>query len=122
MKSYILAAKRGGRSFPVNSGLLAFLTQKSKVHRCQFPVELISSNVSSFETHTPDSKPSLNLVLELYLKFIEININIARGKNVFAMRGKAQGNENELKCMNIRHYEKLITTITTRFWCGITNS
>ena len=40
----------------------------------------------------------------------------ARGKNVFAMREKAQGNESQSKCRNIRHYEKLITTVATRFW------
>ena len=45
----------------------------------------------------------------------------SKRENVFAMRGKAQGNENELKCMSIRHNEKLITMITTRFWCDIKN-
>ena len=43
----------------------------------------------------------------------------ARGENVFAMREKAQGNENPLRCSNIRHYGNLITTITTRFRCDI---
>ena len=81
-----------------------------------------------------DSEPhrrTLRIIIPctfLYLMFLAIGADAggvgfgaqgSKRENVFAMREKAQGNESQSKCRNIRHYEKLITTIARRFWCDM---